>query len=309
LEQNTDKVGGYTYTAGVAGQPNGTWSNDLGYGRVNAYKALQSLAPPLNFTGTNIVCGNTTLNLSNNVYNNAVNWTCTPNLSIVSSNNSSIVVAPISSSISAQGTITATVFGQVYIKTVWIGKPNFDVAVNQQVNSYFLNMAIAGLGANINDQGITSTTWTKIASVDNPIAYGSGYTGFAKGKTSTWSATMLVTATNICGTTSITKNVFPIIGFTPYRMANPNNTIQNIYTIYPNPSKDIVNIELQNQEKQSKIEAKITGELFDLIGLLKSKVEINDNQASFSVEGLKKGIYVLKIYIDDQVETHQIAVE
>ncbi|MBK7762450.1 MAG: S8 family serine peptidase [Bacteroidetes bacterium] len=45
LEISCDKVGGYTYNSGVANQPNGTWSNDLGYGRVNAFAALQLANP------------------------------------------------------------------------------------------------------------------------------------------------------------------------------------------------------------------------------------------------------------------------
>jgi hypothetical protein len=40
LESTCDKVGGYTYNASVAGQGNGTWSADLGYGRVNAFAAV-----------------------------------------------------------------------------------------------------------------------------------------------------------------------------------------------------------------------------------------------------------------------------
>ncbi|MDX9758244.1 MAG: S8 family serine peptidase [Bacteroidota bacterium] len=40
LETTTEKVGGYVYTNGVAGQPNGSWSTELGYGRVNAYNAV-----------------------------------------------------------------------------------------------------------------------------------------------------------------------------------------------------------------------------------------------------------------------------
>lgn len=45
IESTCDKVGGYTYSSAVSGQPNGTWSNDLGYGRVNALSAL-NLANP-----------------------------------------------------------------------------------------------------------------------------------------------------------------------------------------------------------------------------------------------------------------------
>ncbi|MFA6235300.1 MAG: S8 family serine peptidase, partial [Bacteroidota bacterium] len=40
IETTTEKVGGYTYMTNVAGQPNGSWSTDLGYGRVNAYNAV-----------------------------------------------------------------------------------------------------------------------------------------------------------------------------------------------------------------------------------------------------------------------------
>jgi len=41
LESTCDKVGGYTYRNNVAGQPNGSWSTDLGYGRVNAFEAVK----------------------------------------------------------------------------------------------------------------------------------------------------------------------------------------------------------------------------------------------------------------------------
>ncbi|MBX2892238.1 MAG: S8 family serine peptidase [Saprospiraceae bacterium] len=39
LEFTCDKVGGYTYNNNVSGQPNGSWSSQLGYGRVNALSA------------------------------------------------------------------------------------------------------------------------------------------------------------------------------------------------------------------------------------------------------------------------------
>lgn len=45
LESTCQKVGGYSYNNGVSGQPNGTWSNDLGYGLVNAEAAVLSVSP------------------------------------------------------------------------------------------------------------------------------------------------------------------------------------------------------------------------------------------------------------------------
>lgn len=82
----------------------------------------------------------------------------------------------------------------------------------------------------------------------------------------------------------------------------------NIYTVYPNPSQDIVTIDLRDQNNQPDNTKKITIELFNILGITKSKIQINNNKATFSVAGLTKGIYVLKIYINDQVESHQIAV-
>ncbi len=40
IEQTSQKVGGYSYTTTV-GRPNGTWNNEMGYGLVNAYAAVQ----------------------------------------------------------------------------------------------------------------------------------------------------------------------------------------------------------------------------------------------------------------------------
>ena len=81
----------------------------------------------------------------------------------------------------------------------------------------------------------------------------------------------------------------------------------NQYTIYPNPSKDIVNIELNSTDTHK--QGKTSGELFDIFGISKSKVEIKDGKAMFSVKGLQKGIYILKICINEKVESHKIAVE
>jgi hypothetical protein len=117
-----------------------------------------------------------------------------------------------------------------------------------------------------------------------------------------------VTYTNPCTGAYTTKVIvynYQAPNCSGAKMTNNNS----IYNVYPNPSNDIVNIDLKDQNNQPTKGATIAGELFDMTGHSKSKVQILDNKATFSVRGLKKGIYVLKIYINDQVETHQIAVE
>ena len=69
IETSCDKVGEYIYSNEVSGQPNGDWSQQLGYGRINACAALAGLAPepPLatcedgiqNGNETGIDCGGT----------------------------------------------------------------------------------------------------------------------------------------------------------------------------------------------------------------------------------------------------------
>ncbi|MFI5140877.1 MAG: S8 family serine peptidase [Bacteroidia bacterium] len=55
LEVNCEKVGGYSYASNVSGQPTSTWSNELGYGRINAQNAVayaESLLAPMPPYGT-----------------------------------------------------------------------------------------------------------------------------------------------------------------------------------------------------------------------------------------------------------------
>ncbi len=69
IEQSCEKVGGYTYVPN-AFQPTGTWSSDLGYGRVNAYAACKGaeamsigtvavLTNPINVQGS--ICPSSTI--------------------------------------------------------------------------------------------------------------------------------------------------------------------------------------------------------------------------------------------------------
>lgn len=83
----------------------------------------------------------------------------------------------------------------------------------------------------------------------------------------------------------------------------------NLYRVYPNPSTSLVSIHLRDQDLKPELATPISGELFDIFGFSRANVQIIDNKANFSVVGLPKGIYVLKINVDDKVESHQIVVE
>lgn len=89
LESSTDKVGGYTYQPNILGQPNGSWSSDAGYGRVNACAAVSQVLPSvLNISGDQSFC--TTSNpysIPNLPIGATVQWQATPDIVTINSPN------------------------------------------------------------------------------------------------------------------------------------------------------------------------------------------------------------------------------
>lgn len=101
LESTCEKVGGYTYNSSVSGQPNGTWSTNLGYGRVNAYQALlkatrpdlfitastQSVTPTTVAAGSNITvaCSEDNTSYSTSAANSVTIW-LSPSSTLITSN-------------------------------------------------------------------------------------------------------------------------------------------------------------------------------------------------------------------------------
>lgn len=80
------------------------------------------------------------------------------------------------------------------------------------------------------------------------------------------------------------------------------------YTIYPNPSSNILNISLSDTSMSPSKSATILAILYDMNGVEKNRVTIIKNIATLDVSMLNKGIYILKININDSVESHQIVV-
>jgi hypothetical protein len=233
-----------------------------------------------------------------------VTWTVSPNLQMVSSTGYSVTVNQITN---GEGIITATFQnGQTVTKTFWIGKPQITVlgdVMSQQPNVIRMQMQ-SDSNASLSEQGITATTWEKIAVNGTATNCATNYGGVI----GSGFHLLKVTATNLCGTTVLMydQDSLPVnyVGFD----ARTSESL-NIYKIYPNPSNDIVNIDLKDQDYRPETNTAIIAELYDMMGQQKGMVEIINNIASINVSGLQKGIYVLKINIDGQIESHQVAIQ
>ena len=259
-------------------------------------------------TGPDLMCNSNTMYsfLDDCKLPSTVTWSVT-NLNIVSSTPYSIIVSKIND---GQGTITATFQnGQTVIKNIWVGKPSFNLVYNyfepQPIKST-IDMVSDQPDLTIEQQGITSTTF--LGTRNNSSYFNMLKTSLYSARANTSSVNQVIaTATNSCGTTTLTVNFIDILKQSGNTI--PPKVDSKIYSVFPNPASSIVSIELNDIYNQPDSSSIISGELFDMMGLSKSKVEITDNKAVFSVVGLLKGIYVLKIYINDQVESHQIGVE
>lgn len=246
-------------------------------------------------TGPDLICN------ANAVYSfadickipSAVTWSVSDNLQINSQTSTSITVSNLTD---GAGNITATFQnGQTVTKNIWVGAPSFTFEYN-----YFEHQPVKSTLCAVSDvpnftlaqQGVTNVVYT---TSNNALISNWGGPYCIRGNNV---FCVKATATNACGSTTFTYDCdfFRTV----------NNTI---FKIYPNPSNDIVTIEIRDSNNIPEKGATISGELFDMMGQSKAKVEIVNNKATFSVRGLNKGIYVLKIVINNQVETHQVGVE
>jgi hypothetical protein len=258
-------------------------------------------------TGFNNICATSNAQYAlSNPQNTSILWSVTPNLQIVNSSNSGITVKAINSTINGKETITANTSGMMITKVIWVGKPKITIyQPTVSTCNTILQIKSATTNATLQEQGINYLSWER-----DGEEVGTGYNYSFGG----YYSPIMLSATNTCGTTTYNSFIplrLPVkCGSSPIsRTSNSINDNTSFYRIYPNPSKDIVNIDLRDQNNQPKKRIAITGELFDLMGQSKSKVEIIDNKATFSVRSLNKGIYILRIYINGQVESHQIIVE
>ncbi|MCX6172662.1 MAG: T9SS type A sorting domain-containing protein [Flavobacterium sp.] len=92
------------------------------------------------------------------------------------------------------------------------------------------------------------------------------------------------------------------------RMANNSNGVKDktIFKLYPNPSNDIINIELENTTSTP---TKSNASIYTMFGVQITNFEILEDKAIIDVKHFNKGMYILKINTDGKEENHQIIIQ
>lgn len=221
-------------------------------------------------------------------------WTVEGNLSIVSSSAYSVNVLGIGN---GSGKIIATFQnGQKIVKDVWVGAPQFTFEYTYyDIQPAKSILCVISVDANISleQMGVTSIVFK-----NNAVGLSLRKLGDNCVRT-TRPLCVEAAVTNVCGTNK-TKYQCEL-----FRMSQ----VTKIFATFPNPAKDNVAIEVRDSSNIPEENSNIKGELYDMFGQIKSKIKFVENRATFSVKGLSKGIYVLKLLINDVEENHQIAVE
>lgn len=236
-------------------------------------------------------------------------WTVNSNLQIMSSNGYSVTVRGIGN---GPGIITATFQnGMTVVKNIWVGLPTFNLVRDSAQTEYcdtkyhYVNFIVDLTGRFATNlqfvYNLPNVTYTSIGNNKYTFKFPKAFAGYFN---------VTVMATNSCGNFLVDSYGEHYIGnCSSLSAAGRSESPDTVYMIYPNPTKEIVNIELRDKTQTPIMGSKIMAELYNMMGEIKGTVEIVNNIASINVSYLPRGIYVLKINIDGVIESHQVAIE
>ncbi len=294
LEQTAKKVkpDEYSYTT-HSNKPNGTWNKYVGYGLVDAYAAVNQVAPRI--TGAHLVCNQSTYSITNFPEGASVQWsTSNSNLQLISGQGTSEAVFKKKGNGSCIVRATISAYGNniPLEKTVWVGKPfaytagfnptvcvgvipneNYMLPFSPGADNYFMSCNSPGLDVSI--AGITNTG----VAVDI-FAYMAG----------NYQATLKTT--NQCGYTTTSAYI----------------TAQNcgggglggFFAVYPNPAGNDVTIRIpQSSVAASKGFSKEPYyiQIWDKYSLVKT-IRTKSLQTEIPISSLKTGYYYVVVIIN-----------
>ncbi len=265
------------------------------------------------------VCESTSIVGSDNLCNSggtySINSSVTPNWSItqgnslvnLSLNGNSVILTPTNSN--ASGMVTLRAFlsragcGQRTItKQIWIGKPKISFVITSNFNYVRVRM-IAENGSDIDQQGITSTSWRTLSS--NGGCHGSfsgnGFHALGHGNCMNWSVDTKITATNVCGTTTVYRSFTPDY-ITPcndtYKIQKSSRT-RDTYKIIPHTCRNPKGRTRSKFNLNSKQTQNV--EVFNHYG----RLVYTTRQREFDLSFLRKGIYIIKAHVNGEIITHK----
>ena len=152
----------------------------------------------------------------------------------------------------------------------------------------------------VDNEGTVTFTNTSNGGDSYSWDFGDSNTSTDENPIHTYAATnlydVILTVTNSCGSDVYNMNIN--VALSIYSINNYN------INIYPNPVKDILNIELENNSKAMY-------QIFDITGkiIVEDEIRKGENQKSIQLSNLSSGIYNLRLTIDNNIINHKLIIE
>jgi hypothetical protein len=260
--------------------------------------------------GPSSICNNTTFTFNDvcKLPSPVSTWLVYPSSALVSLTSYSVTI-----NATNNGSVTFDAIfqnGQKTRKTIWVGQPSdayfvakpskckFEYTPLYEQDGTYTWEYISGTG------GAADVVEMSLNQYGNKLIF-NAYSDFT--------IQLKLTVVNPCGTIVKFINESHIIPtgppFCAYQRTASNLTNNSFYKIYPNPTNNIVNVELKNEDQKPLKNSIIKAEFYNMMGEVKRNVSIINNIATIDVLGLPRGIYLLKINIDGVIESHQVGVE
>ena len=302
LTATADEVGGYTYTNG--------WSEELGYGRVNACRAVfEAFSRIMSVTGPDIVCtSNSTFSLNNRAPGTTVNWTSS-NLSYVSgqgTDNYTVKAHPYAPG-GGPGWVQATISGDCGDATI---RKDIDLVGTPYVNPATIQFTC------IEGPGYFCTN-----AFGNEFSFSYSYDyNYFDVKLTNFSETQTLTQFRIYSTWG-TLDYFPPDGTYKFMVRGNNDCgtatnwskttvdyvdcggLGEFLSFFPNPATDEITMELKTDNIDTFTEGdKWEAEIFNQQMLLMHKTtRLKDKTYTINVSGWKEGIYYVRVKVKDKL--------
>ncbi len=324
VQSNTDKVGGVTYTLNAGEQAGLTWNNQLGYGRVNAFRAVQASLPTI-VGGTNTLCttSNSTYNLSFIPGNSTVTWSVSPTTYFATNGGANTTgtggTATIRAASNFAGSATISFVIQsncvtsTITRTIWVGAPQIsNLRVDGSLYYGPTYICPGNHWLQVTPLGTTNgANWTVQSGVPF-ISVAPNYLDFTM-YSNVSSIAITANATNVCGTG-------PNAAFYLMRKTWGCPSYYSI-TAYPNPASQELTVSTVSSLDLSDAKG-LFGDvlkdtpptpsravLIDEQGRSVCEGELVGTDLKLNLEGLRRGLYYIHIYVDDQIYKEQILVE
>nr|WP_315258208.1 T9SS type A sorting domain-containing protein [uncultured Flavobacterium sp.] len=246
------------------------------------------------------------------------NWTITQGANLVTLSNATSQTATLTKIGTGSGSITLSLIlgnsicgSTVLTKTIWVGAPAFNLVRDNNESEtcdtkYHYVKFFTYLPENVSLLEFTAISpslgYTSNGNNSYTFKFAKGFSGYFN---------PIVKASNTCGVYIVEPAEEIYIGncssLTSQNKLSSNES--TVYKIFPNPSSNIINISLFDETMVLSPQTIITAILYDLNGQEKRSVTVVNNTAVINVSHLIKGVYVLKINIDDVTESHQVIVE